>query len=109
MRITIDTANPPALTFFPQTAEEKIIQSIYCIMGTIKGSVPCYREYGLDNNWLHRPVNAVESAYAVAVSQALSEYEPRVRVEGITFVRDPLHPDHLHVRLEVNILESSSP
>lgn len=107
MRRTIDTANPPALTFFPQTAEEEIIQSIYCILATIKGSVPCYREYGLGNNWLHRPVNAVESAYAVAVSQALTEYEPRVRVEGLTFVCDPSHPDHLHPILEVNILEPS--
>ncbi|MGN1369757.1 MAG: GPW/gp25 family protein [Aristaeellaceae bacterium] len=108
MRRTIDTANPPTLTLFPKTAEEEIIQSVYCILATIKGSVPCYREYGLSSNWIHRPVNAVESAYAVAVSQALSEYEPRVRVESIIFVRDHLHPDHLHPILEVNILESSS-
>ena len=107
MRRTIDTTKPPALSFFPKTTEEEIIQSIYCILATIKGSVPCYRDYGLGNNWLHYPANAVESAYAVAVSQALAFYEPRVRVEKITFIRNPVKPDYLHPVMEVNILESS--
>lgn len=101
---TIDTANPPKLTFFPASEEEAIVQSIYCLLNTVKGSVPCYREYGLGEDWLHRPMNAAASAYTVAISEALSIYEPRVRVNNVRLKVDPLRPDYLHPILEVTIL-----
>ena len=104
MTRTIDTTNPPKLTFFPETEEEAIVQSVYCILNTVQGSVPCYRDDGLGADWLHRPMNAAASAYTVAVSQALARYEPRVRVDNVRLKVDPLRPDYLHPILEVTIL-----
>ncbi len=105
IRRTVDMRVPPALSFFPQSLEEEIIQSIYCLLFTQRGSVPCYREYGLAPDWVHRPVNAAESAFAVALVQALRTYEPRVRVDQVRFEADTLHPDHLYPVLEVTIYE----
>ena len=44
-------------------------------------------------------------AYAVALTQALRTYEPRVRVDRVHFDADPLHPDRLYPILEVTIYE----
>ncbi len=104
-RRTVDMRNPPELSFFPASREDEIIQSIYCVLFTQRGSVPCYREYGLAPDWIHRPVNAAASAYAVALVQALRTYEPRVKVDQVRFETEILHPDHLYPVLEVTILE----
>ena len=93
---TIDMQTPPKLSFFPQSAEDEIVQS---------GSVPFYREYGLSPDWLHRPINAAQSAYAVALVQALRKYEPRVKVDQVRFGVNLLHPDYLYPILEVTIRE----
>ena len=102
---TIDMQTPPKLSFFPQSAEDEIVQSIYCILFTQRGSVPFYREYGLSPDWLHRPINAAQSAYAVALVQALRKYEPRVKVDQVRFGVNLLHPDYLYPILEVTIRE----
>jgi len=104
-RKTVDLRTPPPLSFFPADTEAEIIQSIYCILFTQLGSVPCYREFGISPDWLHRPINAAQSAYAVALTQALRAYEPRVRVDRVHFDADPLHPDRLYPILEVTIFE----
>lgn len=104
-RRVIDFRTPPTLSFSPASKEEEIVQSIYCVLFTPKGSVPCYREFGLSPDWLHRPINAAQSAYAVSLVQALRVYEPRVRVDQVRFEVDILHPDHLCPVLEVTILE----
>ena len=102
---TIDFRKPPTLSFFPQSDEDEIVQSIYCILFTQKGTVPFYRDYGLAPDWLHRPINAAQTAYAVALVQALRYYEPRVKVDQVRFDADVLHPDRLYPILEVTIRE----
>ena len=79
VRRVIDMSNPPDLTFTPSTVEEEVIQSIYLILNTFKHTVPCYRDYGLSPDWLHRPLPAAQQAYSVALQKALMDYEPRDR------------------------------
>lgn len=106
MRRIVDMRDPPALTFFPANRVEEIVQNIYCVLGTQRGSVPCYREFGVSSDWLHRPINVAQSAYAVALTQAIRTYEPRAKVERVRFEADGQHPDHLYPVLEVTINES---
>lgn len=99
----IDTSRVPKLTFFPETAEDDLVQRIYCLLSTVKGTVPCYRDFGLSSEWLHRPINAVQSLYATQVAQALAAYLPDVKLLRIRFDNDPARPDYLHPILEVKI------
>ena len=99
----IDTSRAPRLTFFPETKEDDLVQRIYCLLATVKGTVPCYRDYGLSSEWLHRPINAVQSLYATQVAQALAAYLPDVKLLRIRFDNDSERPDYLHPILEVKI------
>lgn len=105
MRKTIDTRTGMTLTLFPETTEQEITQNIYCILNTVIGSVPHLRDYGLDNSYLHQPMPAARSAFAAAIADAISLYEPRAQVQSVNFTLDPDQPGHLFPIVEVTFLE----
>ena len=97
----IDTRYPIELTLLPETTETEILQNIYCILTTVKGSVPHLRDYGLDSSYLHQPIPIAKASYAAAVADAIDLYEPRVKVQSVTFETDADAPEHLYPVLEV--------
>lgn len=105
MRIRIDAQKGLPLSLAPQTEEQEIIQNILCIIHTVKGSVPCYREFGLDNTFLHRPTPIAQSAFAAAIADAVREFEPRATITRVDFNHDPLDPGAMYPVLEVTFLE----
>lgn len=105
MRAVIDTRRGISLTFTPQTLEQEIIQNVYCILATVKGSVPCYRDFGMDNDFLHKPSQTAMASYAAAAADAIAKYEPRASISNISFDVDSNNPGHLQPVLEVVFVE----
>lgn len=105
MTHVIDTSLPMDLSLNPDSREAELIQQLYCLLKTDQGSVPCYREYGVDSEWLHRPINVARSAYSVAIMQAVKRFLPEVRIDSLRFTVSPLHPDRLYPVMEVTFLE----
>ncbi len=60
-----------------------ILQNIRIILTTRKGSVPLYREFGLDMGFLDRPEPLARVMMISQVKEAIEEFEPRVRVTDI--------------------------
>ena len=105
MTVLIDTRNPPELTFFPETTIDEIVQNVYCILQTYKNQVPCYRQFGVDSEWLHRPMNVAKQLWAVGIADALRNFEPRVNVESFNFGMDETDPTGAYVEMEVSFDE----
>lgn len=105
MRIRIDAQKGVPLSLAPQTKEQEIIQNVLCIIHTVKGSVPCYRDFGLDNSFLHRPTPIAQSAFAAAIADAVRQYEPRATITRVDFNHDPFIPGAMYPVLEVTFLE----
>lgn len=105
MKITIDTRKPITLTLVPETVMQEILQNIYCILCTPKGSVPHLRDYGLDSSYLHQPIPMAKASYAAAVADAIDLYEPRAKVQSVSFDGDPNVPEYLIPIVEVVINE----
>ena len=105
MHKTIDTRAGVTLTLFPETEEQDIVQNIYCILNTVIGSVPHFRDYGLDNSYLHQPMPVARSTFAAAIADAISLHEPRAQVQSVDFSLDPDQPGHLFPIVEVTFLE----
>ena len=106
MRTTIDTSKGIGLTFFPETVEAEITQNIYCILNTIKGSVPMYRQFGINNDFDHKPMAVAESSYAAAIVEAISKFEPRAQVVRVSFTSDSKKTGHMFPIVEVTFLEA---
>ena len=105
MRVKIKPDESIKLTLAPSNTTEEIIQNIYCILKTPIRTVPFYREFGVRNDYLHRPIPASQSAFTAAIVNAISEFEPRAQVTRVTFDIDVNNPGYLIPTVEVTFLE----
>lgn len=58
------------------------------IAATRVGSVPLYRHFGTDWEWIDRPEPYAMARYRADLMEAIDRYEPRVKVLSITFKKD---------------------
>ena len=61
------------------------MQEIYILISTIKGECPLYRDFGISNDFLHMPINMAQTAFTLAITEALRKYMPDVRLNNIRF------------------------
>lgn len=80
-----------------------VLQNIAVILSTPKGSVPLYRDFGLDWRFLDKPVPVAKVLMLPYVREAVDRWEPRARVVRIDFDEDPARPGRLIPTVEVEI------
>lgn len=80
-------------------------QSVYVLINTMRGEAPCYREFGVSADYLHKPINVAKAQYSAAVTAAMERFIPELRVRKITFGDDITRPDELRPIMEVEMYE----
>lgn len=102
--ITVDCSKGVALSFAPSDHIQEVIQGIFILLNTPLGEVPCYREFGIDASYLHKPLPVAKTMYAAAVTEAVERYIPGVQVQRVHF-SEASSPSGLSPILEVSIRE----
>lgn len=69
--------------------EREISRNVRTILTTPVGTCPLYREFGIDVTAVDRPMDVAMNLYSVAVMEAVEKFEPRVRVQDVTFAPSP--------------------
>ena len=82
-----------------------ILQNISVILRTPRGSVPFYRDFGLDMSYKDAPAPIAASYLISAVNDAIDRYEPRAICRGVTILHD--NNGVLYPVVEVEISEES--
>ena len=101
MSYTVSAADLKKIRFNEVATVDSVLQNIAVILSTPLGSVPLYRDFGLDWSFLDKPMPKV---LAVApVREAIERWEPRATVLGISFAEDPARPSVLIPTVEVDI------
>lgn len=67
---------------------QSVLQAIKIILTTPKGTVPMYRDFGINMDFLDLPIPAAEQRARMEIREAIEEWEPRAKVKDITFSRD---------------------
>ena len=80
-----------------------ILRNVAVILTTRKGSVPMYREFGLDMSFLDKPANVAKSAAVIPVREAIQRWEPRAQFKGMTLGVDPSNPGKLSLTVQIEI------
>lgn len=80
----------------------EILRNVAVILATPKGSVPLYRDFGVDQEFLDKPAPVAMAMLRAAVLDALDRWEKRVEVIGITFENS--EPGRLKPIVEVEII-----
>lgn len=83
---------------------ESVLQNIAIILKTPKGSVPMYREFGLSQSFLDRPMPVARNMLISAVKEAIERWEPRAEVVDVTFTGNASNPCELNPIVEVKII-----
>ena len=80
-----------------------VLQNIALILATPKGSVPFYRDFGLSNEFLDKPMPVAKVMMIGEVTEAIQLWEPRARVASVRFEENGLEPGRLIPTVEVEI------
>ncbi len=103
MRYTVSAADLGRLRFNESDAVLSVLQNIAAILSTPKGSVPLYRDFGLDWKYLDKPSNVIRVLMVSEVREAVERWEPRATVREVSFADDPARPGVLIPTVEVEI------
>lgn len=73
------------INFAPGSETEEILQNIRTILTTCVGTVPLDRDLGISYEYVDKPLPVARSLMQAAVIEAIEQYEPRAKVESISF------------------------
>lgn len=91
------------VNFAPASSVAEIVQNVKTIVGTVVGTVPLDRDFGVDSGLVDLPMPVARARLAAELIEKVEQYEPRVKVRSVAFSGDA--DGRLTPRLEVNILE----
>lgn len=80
-----------------------VLQNIAVILSTRKGTVPLYRSFGLNMDFLDKPIPVAKVLMIAEVREAVEMWEPRATVVGVSFSEDAARPGTLIPTVEVEI------
>lgn len=88
----------------PDTVKS-VLQAIKIILTTPKGTVPMYRDFGVNMDFLDLPAPGAEQRARMEIREAIEAWEPRARVVSITFSREGQQSGTLIPTVEVELVE----
>lgn len=97
-------ADEKNINLYPATKLEEIIQNINTLLLTPKYSVPLDRSFGIDMSFLDRPPLQAKAAISAEVYQAIQKYEPRVKVEKVSFTIGGANGEKLISKVQVSLV-----
>lgn len=92
------------IDFAPENELLEVLQNVRTILSTIKFSVPLDRDFGIDASLLDKPILEAKAKISSEIILAIKKYEPRVKVEEITFSGDM--DGKLQPKVQVSIIET---
>jgi len=82
---------------------EKILQGIANVLVTPKGSVPLYREFGVDMRFLDLSTPKGIQSMRSQVREAVERWVPEAAVVDMDIAEDVTQPGHVVVTVEVEL------
>ena len=67
---------------------QSVLQAIKIILTTPKGTVPMYRDFGINMDFLDLPIPAAEQRARMEIREAIEEWEPRAKEIGRASCRE---------------------
>lgn len=108
MSYTVTSTDLRKLRIEEEDQAREVLRNVALILYTPKGSVPMYRDFGLDNSFLDLPMPRAKVMAVAPVREAIETWEPRATYKDMTISGDPSNPGKLTftVEVEINVEES---
>lgn len=83
---------------------KSILQNVAIVLRTRRGSCPMYREFGLPQEYLHKPTTVARTMMYAEIRDAIEAFEPRCNVVSVNFADTDSAGDALIPVVEVEIV-----
>ncbi len=103
MSYLVNAYQPAALRLNESDTVASVLQNIRIILQTRQGSVPLYREFGLKQQFVDKPIPVAETMMYAEIRDAIDRFEPRAQFIDVTFETDESNPGRLIPTVEVEI------
>lgn len=103
MSYMVSATDLKAVRFNEENTVNAVLQNIAVILSTPLGTVPLYRDFGLDWSFLDKPRPIAEVQMVAPVREAIHRWEPRATVLNVFPGSDPAQPGMLIPTVEVEI------
>lgn len=103
MSYTVSAEDVKNFALVEEDPARRILSNVATILSTPKGSVPLYREFGLDMRFLDKPEPVARSMMIAPVREAVERWEPRAEVVHVDAVTDPSVPGRMVPSVEIEI------
>lgn len=109
MNYKVSPADLEHLELNCQDPVKSALQNVALILATRKGTVPMYRDFGLDQKFLDKPLTAVRPMMIADMRENIERWEPRVEYSDCDFSAkdESLGSFQLFPEVEVSIVGSS--
>ena len=104
MTYTVNAVNLSVVRLLENETVTSVLQNIALVLRTPKGSVPMYREFGLSQTFLDKPMPVAKVMMISALKEAIERWEPRAEFVGVTFAANASNPGELDPTVEVRII-----
>lgn len=90
MRYTIRSDRIYEISLNETDRTKSILQNLSLLFATRKGTVPMYRDFGLNQTFIDKPQAVAQALALTDVIEAVDKYEPRAKVLSAHTVSDGL-------------------
>lgn len=70
------------------TSEKSVLQNLDLLLSTRKGSVPFYRDFGIDTKFVDRPPEVAKTLIAAEITEAVKRFIPEIEITKFNFTTD---------------------
>ena len=103
MSYTVTATDLTAIRLNEQETINSVLQNIAIILSNRKGSIPLYREFGLNMDFLDKPIPVAKVMMISEVREAIERWEPRATMLDVSFTGSISESEHLIPIVEVEI------
>lgn len=104
MTYQVSGADLGSIRLNEQDTVSSVLHNVALILATTKGTVPTYREFGMEREFLDMPMPEAEIRMIAPTREAVERWEPRATVKDVFFTRSEDGSGRLipHVQIEIN-------
>lgn len=103
MSYTVSATDLKTIRFREENTVNAVLQNIAVILSTPMGTLPLYRDFGLDWSFLDKPTPLAKVLMVAPVREAIQRWEPRATVLNVFPGENPAQPGVLVPTVEVEI------
>ena len=105
MKFEVSAQDQGALKFNETDTVKSVLQNVAIILATPKGTVPMYRDFGVDTEFLDLPMPVAKVRMIAEVREAVEAWEQRARVLSVRFSEEAEAEGVLLPVVEVEIVD----